>query len=84
MARQTPRRNQHGVETQFEFRMLGMRHSQACAAAMMRCLLARRHRIGGVIQAGAGLDLDERHQVAPARDDVDLADGVRKRRARMR
>ena len=49
--------------------------SQACAASMMRCLLARRHRIGGLIEAGAGLDLDEDEQIALARHEVDLAIG---------
>ena len=38
-------------------------------------LLARRHRIGGLIEAGAGLDLDEGEQIALARHQVDLAIG---------
>src|SRR6266404_7685077 len=75
MARQAPRRNQHGVETQLEFGMLGMRHQPGLRGVDDSRLLARRHRIGGLIQAGAGLDLDERQQIAPPRDDVDLAIG---------
>src|SRR5882757_655351 len=75
MARQMPGRNQDGVETQLEFGMFGMRHQPGLRRLDDARLLARRHRIGGVIEAGAGLDLDEGHQVAPPRHDVDLAIG---------
>ena len=43
MARQMPRRNQHGVETQFEFGMLGMRHQPGLRGIDDALLLARRH-----------------------------------------
>jgi integrase len=36
-------------------------------------LLARRHRIGGLIEAGAGLDLDEDDRAPAPHDQVDLA-----------
>ena len=64
MAWQTPRRNQDGVETQVEFGMLGMRHQPALRGIDDARLLARRHGVGGVIEAGAGLDLDEGEQIA--------------------
>ena len=66
------RRNQHGVETKFEIGMFGCVISQACAVAMMRCV-ARRDRIGGVIESGAGLDLDEGEKLSPPRHNIDLA-----------
>jgi hypothetical protein len=47
--------------------MLGMRHQPGLGGGDNARLLARRHRIGGVIQAGARLDLDKRHQIALAR-----------------
>ena len=53
--------------------MLGMGGKPALRGVDDALLLARRHRIGGVIEAAAGLDLDERDQVAPLRHDVDLA-----------
>ena len=55
----SPRRNQHGVETQIEFGMFGMRHQPRLRGIDDAPLLARRHRIGGLIEAGAGLDLDK-------------------------
>src|SRR3984957_21295003 len=75
MARQSPRRNQHGVETQLQFGMFGMRHQPGLRGLDDALLLTRRHRIGGVIEAAAGLDLDKGDQVAPLRHDVDLAIG---------
>src|ERR1700694_5410073 len=75
MARQTPRRNQHGVETQLEIGVFGMRHQPGLRGSYDALLLTRRHRIGCVIETGPGLDLDKRQQIAPARHDVDLAMG---------
>ena len=59
----------------FEIGMFGMRHQPGLRGIDDALLLARRHRIGGVIEAGARLDLDEGQQIAPARHDVDLAIG---------
>lgn len=73
MARQTPRRNQHGVETQLEFGMFGMRHQPGPCRIDDAPLLARRHRIGGLLETGPGLDLDKDQEVAAADDQVDLA-----------
>jgi hypothetical protein len=64
MARQTPGRNQHGVETELEFGMFGMRHQPGLRGIDNALLLARCHRVGCLIEAGAGLDLDKRQQVA--------------------
>src|ERR1700738_1301799 len=61
MARQPPRRNQDSVETELEFGVFGVRHQPGLCGSDDARLLARRHRIGGVIEAGAGLDLDECH-----------------------
>src|SRR4051812_16305965 len=65
MPRQPPRRNQHGVETQLEFSMFGMRHQPSLRGLDNARLLARRHRIGRVVEPAAGLDLDEGHEIAP-------------------
>ena len=73
MARQLARRNQHRVETELEIGMFGMRHQPALRGIDNALLLARRHRIGRIVETGAGLDLDEDNQIAPSRDDVDLA-----------
>ena len=73
MAWQTPRRNQDGVKTKLKFGMLGMRHQPPLRGVDDAPLLARRHRIGGVIEAGAGLDLDEGQSPSAPGDDVDLA-----------
>ena len=53
--------------------MLGMRYEPALRGVDDALLLARRHGKGGIVEAGACLDLDEGDQVAAARDDVDLA-----------
>ncbi len=53
MARKRPRRNQHGVGSQFEFGMLGMRDKPALRGVDDALLLARRHGKGGVIQRRA-------------------------------
>ena len=74
----SPRCNQHDVETQLEFAMFGMRHQPRLCRIDDAPLLARRHRIGGLLETGAGLDLDKDHEVAAAGDQVDLA----KRRAK--
>src|ERR1700694_5314518 len=65
MPRQPPRRNQHGVETQVEFGMFGMGHQPGLGGLDDARLLARRHRVGGVVEAAAGLDLDEGQEIAP-------------------
>src|SRR5689334_6601757 len=75
MAWQTPRRNQDGVESQLKFSMLGMRHQPGLRGVDDARLLAWRYRIGGVIEPGAGLDLDEGDQAALSGDDIDLAIG---------
>src|ERR1700704_2508189 len=72
MARQTPGRNQHGVETQLEFGMFGMRHQPDLGGIDDTGLLARRYRIGGLIQAGARPNLDKGQQVSLPRHEVDL------------
>ena len=51
MARQTARRNQHGVEAQIISGVFGMRHQPDLRGSDDARLLARRHRIGGVIEA---------------------------------
>src|SRR5258707_10526306 len=73
MARQMPWRNQHGVKTQLESRRMG--HQPGLRRIDDARLLARRHGIGGIVECGAGLDLDKRHQIAPPRHQVDLAIG---------
>jgi len=73
MARQMARCNQDRVKTQFEFGMLGMRHKPGLRGIDDARLLAWRDREGGVIQRGAGLDLDKSQQIAAFGDDVDLA-----------
>src|ERR1043166_56212 len=75
MAWQASWRNQHGVETHLEFCMLGMRHQPCLRRIDDALLLARRHGPGGIIQAGAGLDLDKGDQIALAHNKVDLAIG---------
>ena len=70
MAWQMPRRNQNGIETQVKFCMLGMRHQPPLRGVDDARLLARRHRIGGVIETGAGLDLDDLLRSSLARDSV--------------
>ena len=54
MAWQTPGRNQHGVESELEFGMFGMRHQPGLRGIDDARLLARRYRIGRVIEAGRG------------------------------
>ena len=49
MARQAPRRNQDGVESELQFGMLGMRDQPALSGVDDALLLARRDREGGVI-----------------------------------
>jgi len=56
MARQMPRRNQHGVKTKIEIGMFGMRHQPGLGGGNDARLLAWRYRKGGLIEAGAGLD----------------------------
>ena len=73
MARQMARCNQDRVKTQFEFGMLGMRREPALRGIDDALLLARRHGEGGLIQRGAGLHLDKGDQVAPLRNQVELA-----------
>ena len=62
-------------KSQLKFGMLGMRHQPALRGIDDARLLARRHRVGGVIEAGAGLDLDEGDQIALLRHQIDLAIG---------
>ena len=59
MAWQTARRNQHGVEAQIISGMFGMRHQPHLRGGNDARLLARRHRIGGLIEGFARLDLDK-------------------------
>src|SRR3954454_6393109 len=73
MACKSFRRNQHGIESHFKFRMLGMRDEPALRGVDDALLLARRHGEGGVVERRARLDLDEGDQIAAARHDVDLA-----------
>ena len=70
MAWHTPRRNQDGVKSQLKFGMLGMRHQPALRGVDDALLLARRHRIGGLIEAGTCLDLDDLLRSSLARDSV--------------
>ncbi len=72
MARQAPRRNQHDVKTQFEFRMLGMRHQPGLGCADDPLLLPRRDGIGSFVEAAAGLDLDEGEKLTVPRHNIDL------------
>jgi hypothetical protein len=55
--------------------MFGMRHQPGLGGIHDPGLLARRHRIGRLVQAGAGLHLDKGDQAALPGDDVDLAMG---------
>ena len=73
MARQAPRRNQDRIKTQLEFGIIGMGHQPGLGGIDDTRLLARRHRRGGLIQRGAGLHLDKGDQVAPLRNQVELA-----------
>lgn len=56
MAWKSFRRNQHGIESHFKFRMLGMRDEPALRGIDDALLLARRHGEGGVVQRRARLD----------------------------
>jgi len=67
--------NQYCVKSQLEIGVFGMRHQPGLRCSDDALLLARRYRIGGLIETGARLDLDERQQIAPPRHDVDLAIG---------
>src|ERR1700687_2548329 len=75
MARQAPGRNQDSIKTDFKFGMLGMCHQPGLGGLDDSRLLAPRQRNGGVIEDGAGLDLDKGQQSALARHEVDLAIG---------
>src|SRR5229473_5817125 len=75
MARQAPRRNQDRVKTQLKFGMFGMRYQPALRGVDDARLLARRDRERRLVQAGAGLDLNEGYEIAPPGDDIDLAMG---------
>src|SRR6476619_5942570 len=67
--------NRHGVETHLEFCMLGMRDQPCLRGIDDALLLARRHGINRLIEAGARLDLDKGDQIALSRHQVDLAIG---------
>src|SRR6516225_4333260 len=73
MAWQMSRRNQDHVKTQLEIGMLGMGYEPALRGVDDSGLLARRHCKSRLIEAGAGFHLDKGDEVAPPRDDVDLA-----------
>ena len=73
MARQAPRRNQDGVKTQLEFGILRVRRQPDLRRVDNPRLLPWRDGEGGLIQRRAGLDLDKGDQIAPLRDQVDLA-----------
>src|SRR4051794_4408741 len=57
--------NQYCVKSQLEIGVFGMRHQPGLRCSDDALLLARGHRIGGLIETGARLDLDERQQIAP-------------------
>ena len=50
--------------------MLGMRHQPPLGGIDDALLLARRHRIGRIVETGAGLDLDDLLRSSLARDSV--------------
>ena len=53
--------------------MLGMRHQPGLGCADDPLLLPRRDGIGSLVEAAAGLDLDEGEKLTPPRYDIDLA-----------
>ena len=73
MTRQPPRSDQHRVKTQLEIRLFGMGDQPSLRGFDDACLLARRHRIGGIIKRRTGLHLNERQQITSPRHDIDLA-----------
>src|SRR3954447_8178915 len=73
MPRKPSGRNQHGVKTQIEIGMFGMRHQPGLCSRDDAGLLTRRDGVGRLIEARAGLDFNERHQIESPRDNVDLA-----------
>jgi len=75
MVRQGAWRNQHGIETQVEIGMFRVRHQPCIGGIDDAFLLARRYGVGGGVQRGTGLDLDEGQQAASLGDDVDLTVG---------
>jgi hypothetical protein len=70
-----PRRNRDRVKTQLEFGMFGMRGEPGLRGIDDPRLLAWRHRKGRLVQACAGLDLDQGQNFSPFSDDIDLAVG---------
>src|SRR5690349_6692500 len=75
MARQAPWRNQDRVETQLQFGIFGMRGKPGLRRIDDARLLPGRYRERGIIERGAGLDLDKGEQVASLDDQIDLAMG---------
>ena len=69
-----PRRDQHGVEPDVAFGVLGMRGEPGPGRGRDPLLLARQQRLGRIVERAARLHLDEHQHAAAARDDVDLAD----------
>src|ERR1700730_1173559 len=65
MAWQAPRRNQHRIKAQIEIGVFGMRHQPGLGRFDDALLLARGYRIGRLVEAGAGLDLDKCQQISP-------------------
>ena len=74
MARQTPRRNQHGVETQIKFGMFGMRHQPGLGGIDNPLLLARRRvsgsPIGGIRETQELLDFCAEKNILPETETV--------------
>src|SRR5207248_11174224 len=73
MPRKPSRRNQHGIKTQIEIGMFGMRHQPGLCSRDDANLLARGGCVSCLLEARAGIELDERHQMAPTRYNVHLA-----------
>jgi len=69
-----PRRDQHRVEPDVAFGVLGMRGEPGASRRRDPVLLSCKKRFGGAIERAARLDLDEHQHAAAAGDDVDLAD----------
>src|SRR5919197_4975565 len=74
MARNTPRRHQHRIETDIADTRVGESRQPSLSGCDDAQALAISDRPSGVVQLFACLDLDEQQQASAARDNVDFAD----------
>jgi hypothetical protein len=75
MSRQSPRRDQHGVEANVLYGMRGIGGKPRVGGCDNARPLPTGDRPRGIVKALARLHFDEDQQLAPARNDIDLANG---------